>query len=486
MTLATYTTEKPIHETKIILPKLWKEMKEKSWNSLIFIKNSQSTMRYDDAKDFIVSFSKVPFHSLKGQTIDLSSFILLFICQFDYAERFPLSINLCFHGNETASIVIKADIQYSINVDVLKTFISVLVAAQYSSCGIILKEEPRDINQCSIMRIVVGCEELFVAFDEEISALSLIGTRNVTESFYEMDFMFKCDNFSTILIDLMNTCIISTLYHPNIELTLGLFQESLLLRIPFCKNPLNWFDTLHFRTRLFANFLFPGLYPVFGIQRYEIPELFGCADACVVSSPAIQSNRLYLYVFQNGYPLKGLTNFTIGILNSLHLPISILPLPFNDYDEEKNIEKQIYVIDEKYQQIQEELQKKKRTKKDLYPQPPQSLLLKNVPSKGLDDFCIQCRVPKLKNTSLIITVNSTRTDIVGFSAKAIELAFNKCLEQRPNLRNSFEEISSANGIWKTMQSVQDSMIAVLGKEIVGHTVWNKCAKIVNQKIKYDY
>ena len=456
-------------ELKEIMKKLWFKTGQKRWNYPILIKNSSYPIKYKDAKQFIKSFSKIPFQSLKEtEEVDIKSFILSFICQFDYQDRFNLSINLCYNQDNTASISVKADIALQININVLKTLISILVSCPEREVAVI--EYPTDPNHISVLRIINGEEELFVGFDPLSFGISLLSSRTIPEKWYQIDFMFKCNDFEGLLIDIMKTCMISTLYHPNIELVLGLFQDYMLLRIPFCTNPMDWMDSLFFRSKLFSNFIFPGILPVHGIERYEIPELFGCADSCVVVSPSYQSNRLLLYVFQNGYPLKGLNNFTIGILNALQLPFTIMPLPIEEsYNEERSNEwKPKEVIIEG---------NKKRRKAVPFPKTSSK-----VQRNFHDDYCIECRVPKMNHTSIIITVNSTRTDIVSFSAKAIEKAFEKCVEKRPNLRQSFHEIPSAKGIWKTIQSVQESVFAVLGKETVGNAVWNKCSKIINQKL----
>ena len=449
-----------------IMKNLWVKSEDKRWNYPIYIRNSTCPITYGNAREYIKSFSNIPFHSLNEKLpIDIKSFILSFICQFDYSDRFTLSINLCDNKNGTASIMVKANIVYQININVLKTLVSILVSCPEREMSII--ESPEDPSQVSILRILNGGEELFVAFDPKFFGLSLLNSQSINEQWYQIDFMFQCDDFVTTLIDIMKTCIVSTLYHPNIELILGLFQEYMLLRIPFCNNPMNWGEALFFRSTLFTNFIYPGLLPVCGIEKYEIPELFGCAYCCVTVTPSYQSNRLLLYVFQNGYPLKGYNNFTIGILNALQLPFTLMPLPIEETSSGKKwVPKEVLVGDPK---------RKGRAV-------PFPHTWSKIQRNFHDDYCIECRVPKLRHTSIIVTVNSTRTDIVGFSAKAIERAFERCIEKRPNLINSFHEIPMMKGIWKTVQSVQESIFAVLGKDVVGNSVWNKCSKIINQKI----
>ena len=44
------------------------------------------------------------------------------------------------------------------------------------------------------------------------------------------------------------------------------------------------------------------------------------------------------------------------------------------------------------------------------------------------------------------------------------------MKKRPYLENEFEKFDSLNGIWKTIQSLQESFTAVLGSEIAGVSI----------------
>ena len=218
-----------------------------------------------------------------------------------------------------------------------------------------------------------------------------------------------------------------------IEFTVRLFDECILERIP-ASSDYTWLNSLSFRAKLLSKVVFPGYIPVVGAYRKEIPELFGLADAMVAISPDNNGGNLYLYVFQNGYPLSGTNNFTIGIINSLELPFSIIPAVPNPADKE-----------------------------NLY--------------------CVKCKIPRLTKTSMIIVVNSSRSDIVGFSARAIEGAFKDAISKNPWISGKLEEVQIAKGCWKTIQSIQESMTMVLEDETISDEVWRKCCKILNSKFK---
>ena len=49
-------------------------------------------------------------------------------------------------------------------------------------------------------------------------------------------------------------------------------------------------------------------------------------------------------------------------------------------------------------------------------------------------YCVECRVPKMRHSSLIVAVNTTRSDIVGISARAIEGAFNIAVKKKAIFR----------------------------------------------------
>ena len=171
--------------------------------------------------------------------------------------------------------------------------------------------------------------------------------------------------------------IVSSIFHPKIEVKFGLFDELLLLKIP--SSPLEgWFNDLCFRGSILSKTLFPSFVPTVGTYRKEIPELIGYVDAFVVTAPATkEASKLLLYVFDNGYPIYGITNFVIGVINSVDLPITILPMQILNGE------------------------RKDETACIKYP------------------YCVECRVPKMRHSSLIVAVNTTRSDIVGISARAI-------------------------------------------------------------------